>query len=125
MEVDLRELPAQDGLYVGLILGLKEFLGLGLVLGAEALPGACGDVLGVVGAVGAVGPAVEPISCLPGGCLLWIVQSSLSGFSPAEVPVREQSASSRRLVSELGLAAPRHCRGGTLLGTLAPKRPSF
>ena len=125
VHVDLRQLPAEDRLDLGLILGLEEFYGLDLVLGAEALSGACGDVLSVVGAVGAVGPTVEPISCLHGGCLLRVVQSSLTGFSHAEVPDWEQPASSRRVVSELGLAVPRHCRGGTLLGTLGPKRPLF
>ena len=50
VEVDLRELPAQDGLDLGIILRLEEFLRLGLVLGAKTLPSPCGGVLRVVGA---------------------------------------------------------------------------
>lgn len=51
VEVDLRELPAQDGLDLGIILGLEEFLSLDLVLGAKALPGSSSAILRVIGAV--------------------------------------------------------------------------
>jgi len=126
VEVDFGQLAAEDGLNLRVILGLEEFLGLGLVLRAKTFASACGAVLGVVGAVGAVGPAVEPISCLHGGGgFLRVVQSSVTGISHVLIPNREQDASSRRLVPELVLAVPNNHQGGTLLGTLGPKRPLF
>lgn len=67
--------------------------------------------------MGAVGPAIEPISCLHGGVFLRVVQSSVTGISHALKPNREQDASSRRLVPELGLAVPKNHQGGTLSDT--------
>jgi hypothetical protein len=53
------------------------------------------------------------------------VQSSVTGIPHVLTPNREQSASSRRLVPELVFGVPKKHQGGTLLGTLGPKRPLF